>query len=68
VELYDLKKDIGEERDLAKAQPKLAEELRARLHTWRREVGAQMPTLNPKYDPAKAEYNPPPKKAKKAMK
>ena len=68
VELYDLKKDIGEERDLAKAHPKLAEELRARLHTWRREVGAQMPTLNPKYDPTKAEYNPPPKKAKKAMK
>ena len=31
-------------------------------------VNAQMPTPNPKYDPAKAEYNPPPKKAKQGMK
>jgi arylsulfatase A len=65
IELYDIKNDIGEQRDLAKARPKLADELRTRLHTWRREVGAQMPTANPKYDPTKAEYNPPPKKAKK---
>jgi arylsulfatase A-like enzyme len=64
VELYDIKNDIGEQRDLVKAQPKLVEELRARLHAWRREVGAQMPTPNPKYDPTKAEYNPPPKKGK----
>ena len=65
VELYNLRDDIGEQRDLAKAQPKRAEELRARLHAWRQEVGAQMPTPNPKHDPTKAEYNPPPKKAKK---
>jgi arylsulfatase A len=66
VELYDIKNDIGEERDLAKARPKLVEDLRGRLHAWRREVGAQMPTPNPKHDPTKPEYNPPPKKAKKA--
>jgi arylsulfatase A-like enzyme len=64
VELYDLKNDIGEQHDLAKARPKLAGELRARLHAWRQEVGAQMPTPNPAHNPAKAEYNPPPKKAK----
>jgi arylsulfatase A-like enzyme len=64
VELYDLKNDIGEQHDLAKARAKLAGDLRARLHAWHREVGAQMPTPNPKYDPGKAEYNPPPKKAK----
>jgi arylsulfatase A len=57
VELYNIRADIGEERDLAKGQPKLVEELRARLHAWRRDIGAQMPTPNPKHDPTKPEYN-----------
>jgi arylsulfatase A-like enzyme len=65
VELYDVKHDIGEERDLARAEPKRVAELRDRLHAWRKEVGAQMPTPNPKYDPGKPEYNPPPKKKAK---
>ena len=65
VELYDLKADVGEERDLAAARPDVARRLRERLHTWRREVGAQMPTPNPKHDPARPEYIPPPKKGKK---
>jgi arylsulfatase A len=64
VELYDIKGDVGEQHDLAGARPELARELRARLHAWRREVGAQMPTPNPKHDPTKPEYNPPPPKAK----
>jgi arylsulfatase A-like enzyme len=64
VELYDIKNDIGEQNDLAGARPKLAGELRDRLHAWRKEVGAQMPTPNPKHDPTKAEYNPPPPKKK----
>jgi arylsulfatase A-like enzyme len=68
VELYDIKTDIGEEHDLAGAQPKRVEALRARLHAWRREVGAQMPTPNPKYDPTRPEYNPPPKAKKKGLK
>jgi arylsulfatase A-like enzyme len=65
VELYDVKADVGERHDLAGARPDLARALRARLHAWRKEVGAQMPTPNPKYDPAKPEYTPPPPKAKK---
>lgn len=64
IDLYDLKNDIGEENDLAKTRPKIAEQLRARLREWRREVGAQMPTPNPKYDPTRPEYTPPPKKGK----
>jgi arylsulfatase A len=68
VELYDIKADIGEEHDLAAARPKLAGELRDRLHAWRKEVGAQMPTPNPKYDPTKPEYTPPPKAKKKGPK
>jgi hypothetical protein len=62
VELYDIRADIGEQRDLAAAMPERTEELRARLHGWRKEVGAQMPTPNPKYDPARPEYTPPPPK------
>jgi arylsulfatase A-like enzyme len=62
VELYDVKRDVGEQSDLAPAKPELAQALRARLHAWRAEVGAQMPTPNPKHDPSKPEYTPPPKK------
>ena len=49
----------------AATMPKTVEELRARLHEWHQEVGAQMPTPNPQYDPTKPEYNPPPPTAKK---
>jgi arylsulfatase A-like enzyme len=60
VELYNLREDIGETRDLAAALPDKTKELRARLHAWRREVGAQMPAPNPNHDPARPEYTPPP--------
>ncbi len=56
VQLYNLREDIGEQDNLAEKKPKKIEELRARLHEWRKEVGAQMPTRNPKYDPTKPEY------------
>lgn len=54
VELYDLTHDLGEDHDLAAAQPERAAALRAKLHQWRADVGAEMPTLNPNYDPEKA--------------
>lgn len=44
VELYNLADDIGESQDLAGEMPEKAEELKQRLHAWRQEVGAQMPT------------------------
>lgn len=44
VELYDLANDPSEEHDLAAERPERAEELRERLHDWRAEVGAQMPS------------------------
>ncbi len=65
VELYHLVDDIGEERDLANSQPERVNELRSRLHVWRSQVGAQMPTANPNYDPSKPEYNPPTPKVRK---
>lgn len=58
VELYNLKDDISERNDLSQSQPKLAEELRAQLHAWRKEVGAQMPTPNPDYDAEKDKPKP----------
>jgi arylsulfatase A-like enzyme len=58
VELYNVREDIGETRDLAAAMPEKANELRARLHAWRTAVGAQMPTPNPNYNPAKPEATP----------
>ena len=44
VELYNLKKDIGEKHDLARGKPELAATMRKRLHDWRKENGAKMPT------------------------
>jgi arylsulfatase A-like enzyme len=51
VELYNLKDDLGETKDLAKQNPAKAAELRDQLHAWRKAVGAQMPTPNPAYQP-----------------
>lgn len=45
VELYDLRGDPGEHRDLASAQPERAAQLRATLRAWRADVGAQLPTV-----------------------
>jgi arylsulfatase A len=65
VELYNLRDDIGEQHDLSKEMPAKVDELRNRLHAWRKEVGAQMPTRNPNYDPSKPEHDPKAAKKKK---
>ena len=65
VELYNLKGDVGETRDLAASQPAKRNQLLAMLHAWRKQVGAQMPTPNPDYDAAKDAARPA-KKAKKS--
>lgn len=64
VELYDIKNDIGEKNDLAKAMPDRVEDLRKKLHDWRQSVGAQMPIPNPRYNPGRPEYTPQPAKKK----
>lgn len=50
-ELYDVRKDVGESRNLIERQPDLARDLQARLDAWRMEVGARMMTPNPGYVP-----------------
>jgi arylsulfatase A-like enzyme len=52
AELYDLRQDLGESRDLAPSRPQRVDQMRAALAAWRREVHAQGNTPNPDFDPA----------------
>ncbi len=47
IELYHLKEDPSEQRDLAGELPEKAAALRERLHAWRQSVSAAMPKPNP---------------------
>jgi len=53
LELYHLRDDPGETRNLADAYPDRVKALHARLAAWRKETGATMPTPNPRYKPGK---------------
>ena len=46
VELYNLKDDIGERKNLAAEQPAKAKELRDQLAAWRKGINAPMPPSN----------------------
>jgi len=52
VKLFDLAVDPGERHDLAAERPKDAELLRRRLDSYLVNGDAQMPTLDPAFDPA----------------
>ena len=52
-ELYHLATDIGEANDLASREPERAAKLKQQLDSWLAAVGAQFPTPNPAYDPAR---------------
>lgn len=49
-ELYDLSKDEGETNDLSAKEPARVADLRGKLEKWRRDVGAQTNTANPKFN------------------
>lgn len=51
IELYNLKKDIAEQHDLAAQMPEKADHLRQMLHNWLKSVNAQMTEPNPQYKP-----------------
>jgi len=52
LELYNLRQDIGESKNLAKSHPDKLAELHAGMKAWRQSVDAPIPTTpNPKYDP-----------------
>ncbi|MFM7168539.1 MAG: sulfatase-like hydrolase/transferase [Planctomycetaceae bacterium] len=52
VELYDLAKDPGEQRDLAQTRPDDAQRLDRMLGQYLTDIDAQMPEPNPDYDPS----------------
>jgi arylsulfatase A-like enzyme len=51
-ELYNVRKDIGENHNLANKMPEVVEELARDLKTWRKKTNARMAVLNKEYDPA----------------
>ncbi len=55
VELFNLRTDPGEMRNLTAEMPDLADKLRNRLHCWRKAVDASMPVPNPDYTPDHAQ-------------
>jgi hypothetical protein len=60
-----LKDDPAEAHDVAGDHPQQRDKLLAQLQQWRKDVGAQMTTVNPNYDPARAnEGESKPKKVK----
>lgn len=53
AELFNLRTDPGETRNLATTNPTKVAALRSQLAAWREAVGAQMPTVNPDFDPTR---------------
>ena len=51
MELYNLKSDPGETKNMVSQNPELATELQARLSNWREVTEVQMPEPNPDYVP-----------------
>jgi arylsulfatase A-like enzyme len=47
TELYNLREDVGERRDLAGEKPALTARMTRMLHDWREASGSAMPVLNP---------------------
>ena len=49
VELFNLKSDLGETKNIAKENPEKVAGMTKLLHEWRKQVDAEMPTANPNY-------------------
>jgi hypothetical protein len=50
-ELYNLKIDLGETKNLARSELRKVEELSLELEAWRKEVDAETMEKNPDYKP-----------------
>jgi len=56
LELYNLREDIGEQRNLSEQNPEEVKELLQDLRSWRKEMQAPVPNmLNPDYEPRAVE-------------
>jgi len=51
VQLFQLDKDLGESQDIAQEQPERATKLKATLEAYLKTIDAQLPEINPNYDP-----------------
>lgn len=51
LELYNLRQDIGEEKNLAKSDPDRAKAMQKRLAEWQKDVSAKIPQPDPNYKP-----------------
>lgn len=51
LELYNLKLDIGEQYDFSRSYADKTMELQSKLRTWRQSLHADMPRINPNWDP-----------------
>lgn len=51
LELYNLRTDIGETQELSQKNPEIAQQLQETLRNWLDEIGAEVPELNPHFDP-----------------
>lgn len=56
VSLFNIESDPGETTDLSAEMPALADEMLANLRAWRKDVGAEEMTLNPNYEPDRADW------------
>nr|WP_295923450.1 sulfatase [uncultured Dyadobacter sp.] len=53
IELYNIREDMGETKDLATSNPAKVKELKDKLEVWKQQTHAPVPTqLNPGYAPA----------------
>ena len=58
LELYNLREDLGEQHNLAGAEPERTASLHAMLKAWREEMEAIVPQPNPDYNPADWDLDP----------
>ncbi len=54
LELYNLKDDLGEEKNLSATHPGRRNDLMSKLKAWQTDTIARLPIPNPSYDPARA--------------
>lgn len=53
IELYNIREDIGETKDISKSNPAKTKELKDKLEAWKTKTNAPVPTkLNPDFRPA----------------
>lgn len=50
LELFNLRDDLGERRDLARSDPARAARMRAQLRAWLKSISAELPSANPHHD------------------